>query len=110
MLVFEERANPEYPEKNLSEELALYTKRSHGAKQTTLLDGKQRSGTLKGKGVSFLDDVLAHCVVCHPVRCFFLCDRFMQRAHTLTKCQSDNAVGMAVIWFVSSTSKSELGN
>ena len=70
MLVFEERANPEYPEKNLSEEWALYTKRSHGAKQTTLLDGKQRNGTLKGKGVSFLDDVLGHFVVCRLVRCF----------------------------------------
>ena len=70
MLVFEERANPEYPEKNLSEEWALYTKRSHGAKQTTLMDGKQRNGTLKGKGVRFLDDVLAYCVVCHLVRCF----------------------------------------
>ena len=70
MLVFEERGNPEYPEIKLSEEWALYTKRSHGAKQTTLMDGKQRNGTLKRKGVSFLDDVLAHYVVCHPVRCF----------------------------------------
>ena len=70
MLVFEERANPEYPEKNLSEEWALYTKRSHGAKQTTLLDGKQRNGILKGKGVRFLDDVLGHFVVCRLVRCF----------------------------------------
>ena len=52
MLVFEERGNPEYPENKPSEEWALYTKRSHGAKQTTLLDGKQCNGTLKGKGVS----------------------------------------------------------
>ena len=70
MLVFEDRGKPEYPEKKLSEEWALYTKRSHGAKGTTLLDRKQRSGTLKGKDVSFLDDVLAHCVVCRLVRCF----------------------------------------
>ena len=61
---------PRVPEKKLSEEWALYTKRSHGAKQTTLLDSKQRRGILKGKGVSFLDDALAHCVVYHLIRCF----------------------------------------
>lgn len=65
-----ERGNPEYPEKNLSEEWALCTKRSHGAKRTILQDRKQRSGTLKGKGVSFLDDALTHYVVCRLVRCF----------------------------------------
>ena len=45
--------------------------RSHGRKNT-LLDGKRRSETLKGKDISFLKDVISlyslpHCVVCHPV-------------------------------------------
>ena len=54
----------------------LRTRRSHDTK-ITLLDGKRRSGTLKRKDMSFLNEVISLfllplCVVCHSARCFFL--------------------------------------
>ena len=63
----------------LARRLPFSEKSSHGS--NSLLEGKQRSGTLKRKDISFLNDVLflfflTHCVVSHSARCFIPCDRF----------------------------------
>lgn len=59
----------------------LNTVTSWYKKKTTLLDGKRRSGSLKGKEVDFLNDVMSLLFLpfCAVLVFFLSCDRILKK-------------------------------